>query len=305
MKDVINKINKQKNENRIDLSGLIWLSGHGSFNNHQMQILEEVAFLCINRNFVERVNKARVALKNKFVKVEFPIENTWRAERFLEVIYRYYYKQYKSFIEGMLKDFKLLPSLYWRDKLEFLEMDIEDYLREERWFGGRDMKISKREAREEMLDKALEDSFLELLDSIIIRNAPLKKGELPLWCNQHLTRGMKGIFPVELKKDGVPGVQITFPIYATLSEMQKLLKENYNKIQKIRSAATPLLAKRDHRKDNLAKMLLAHELFQQGKSLAKISVELDKIFGGYISFEGVRVLVQRAEKEASRFKQET
>ena len=90
-------------------------------------------------------------------------------------------------------------------------------------------------------------------------------------------------------------------MYATLSEMQKLLKDKYKEIQRYRNKHLPVSIKRDHRKDVLPKMIDAYVLEAQGKNSVLIAKFLDEKYKDENTFENVYMLVKRIKEEAKRF----
>lgn len=277
-----------------------------NLDGSQMQLIEEVAFLCVNVNFIEDVNKIRNQLLKKNAKLNIPATHYRQAESILGYVYYNYYSQYKKFIEDLIYKYKLLPSIYWKDKLLFLDNDIEDEVREAKEDG---IKITKKEAYNIALEKKVEDIELELLDSIIISNKPFSKHDgYPFWANPYFTRKIASDITIKLKKDGVARLEIGFQPYATLPEMKKVLKDNYKKIQEYRELHLPITQRRDHRKDNLPKMIDAYMLNLRGDKITSIANFLDEKYGGDISFEGVNQLISRIKLESRRFnrtKQET
>jgi hypothetical protein len=309
-KDVMTVLTK----NYIDLSDLanfLRSDWRKQFNldGHHMQLVEEVVFLCANDDFIRDVENIRKQILKKYPKLNIPTSNHRQAERILGFIYEHLYKPYKKSIEKLIEKYKLLPHLYWRDKFFMLDSKIEDEITDAKDYY--DEKITKKEARFRAIKKITDDIDLELLDSIIIRNKPFDRYDgYPFWINPYLTRKTNELtgITINLEKEGIPYLEIGFPPYATLPEMQKLLKNNYNKIQEYRERYLSVPAKRDHRKDNLPKMIDAYLLDTQGKKKATIANILDEKYGSSITFEGVTQLVKRMKTEANRFshnKQET
>lgn len=298
----------KKSKISIDLTDLSYflrndVSKDFNITNHYMQMIEEVVFLCTNRDFISDIIDVRKKILKKYPRMEIPTLNTRKAEVFLGHIYEFWYEPYKKLIQILLDKYKLLPNVYWQDKLLFLDSKIDDELDDAR---ENDEKISKKEARLLALEDALENTELYLLDSIILRNKPFDKRDIfPFWANPYFTRKTNelGGIKINIKKDLFSHLEISFPPYTTLQEMQQLLKDNYKKIQEYREKQLPLPSKRDHRKDNLPKMIDAYMLYINGEDKSIIANFLDARYGGSITFEGVTQLITRIQLEGERFNQ--
>lgn len=279
-----------------------------NFDGHRMQLVEEVTFLCASQDFIKDIEAIRKRLLKKYPKLNLPVSNRREAERILRAIYFGFYEPYKKSIKALIQKYKLLSHIYWQDKFFLLDDRTEDEIEDAK---DNDEEITKGEARFRAMEELLEDFDLVLLDNIIIRNKPFSKDNVFLsWANPYFTRKISELssITININKEGMNELEISFPPYATLPEMQALLKKNYKKIQEYREAHLPLTSKRDHRKDNLPKMIDAYMLDIQGKSKAEIANVLDERYGGNTSFEAISQLVSRMKTEASRFskgKQET
>lgn len=295
-----------QNNSYIDITDLSdFLRNNGrrwvNLDGHYMQVIEEVSFLCVNDNFIRDIIDTRKRLLKSHPGLNIPTDNTRQAESILGYVYEHSYKLYKNLIAKLIDKYKLLPSLYWKDKFYFLASEIETRLGSTIFPGE---KLSKSEARNEAIESIIEDMDLELLDSLILRNKPFDMHDgLPFWANPGLTRKTigRGDISMNLKKTGRPRLEIGFPPYATLPDMQAILKDNYKMIQEYREANLPVLSKRDHRKDNLPKMIDAYMLHTQGKSLKSIANILDKRYGDYNLYEGVSQMISRIKSESKRF----
>jgi len=277
-------------------------------DNIHCQVIEEITFLCANDDFIKNVISIRKQILKKYPKLDIPTSNLYRAKRILGFIYKHFYKSYKKSITILIKKYKLLPHLYWSDKFFMLDSEIENQLEHARDYYD---KITKKEARMLAIEEITDDIELELLDSIIIQNKPHNKlSGFPFWANPYFTRKTSelGGLTMKVNKDAISYLEIGFPPYATLPEMQKLLKKHYKEIQIYREAHLPVSVRRDHRKDNLPKMIDAYLLDAQGNGKVTIANILDEKYGGNITLEGVTQLIKRIKAETNRFnhgKQET
>lgn len=277
------------------------------FDGHHYQIIEEVVFLSANKNFISDILSARLKIQKRFPDLILPTDNIYKAKQILRLLYISFYEEYKTIISDLISEYKLLPDLYWRDKIFSLNRETEKLLDDHEFSGD---KITKDEANSIALDSLLEDVDLDLLDNIIICNKPFNKADgFPFWINPFLTRKTNELMGLrmEVLQNPIPYLNIGFPIYASLIEMQKMLKENYQAIQDFRVNNIQWKDKRDHRKDNLPKMIDAYLLDKVGKDKLQISIELEKEYGTEISFEAVGQLIKRFQDEANKMgkKQET
>jgi hypothetical protein len=300
----MNNITTKQPQNYIDISDLSkflvndW-SKQFNLDSHKMQIIEEVVFLCANDEFIKDIQKIRAKLRKRHPKLDLPTSEYRKVENILGFLYEYSYKEYKNSIEGLIKKYKLIPTIYWRDKLFMLDSIINDEIKDAR---DDKEKITKKEAFSRVLERLSDHLDPELLDYIIILNKPFDIHEgFPFWVNPYITREQLTDITINLKRQGLPYLEIGFPPYANLKEMQTILKANYKKIQEYREANLPLPVKRDHRKDNLPKMIDAYMRTVLGDKETTVAIFLDKRYGGSISFEGVKQLVSRMKKEADRF----
>lgn len=294
-------MNEKADLGYIDLTDVVALLNRQTFDKYQLQIIEEVVFLCVNESFIQDIENIRKWMLGKYPKMPIPTKNLWRAEGILGFIYRKHYKKYKNLIAELIEKYKLISNLYWQDKFAHLDMKIKDEMEDE--------KISQKEARSRAIEEISDNIDLELLDSIIIRNKPFDTSDgFPFWCNPYFTRKLlNGIKPItmNIKKDWITQMEIGFPAYATLPEMQKLLKDNYKEIQIYRQKHLPLKAIKDSRKSSLAKMIDAYLFYLEGKNNARIAVELDKKYGGDLTLDAVNVLIKRLKQESFRFNKQT
>jgi hypothetical protein len=309
----VNKTYSVKHRKHIDLTGLSgflrseWRDQF-HLDGHHMQIIEEVVFLCANVEFIRDIENIRRLILKKCPEVVIPTTNYYMAKGLLVTICRQLYGPYRKSIQSIIEKYKLLPPLYWQDQFRQLDSNIKDEMRGSNFYGK---QISKKEARLLAIEEIAEDIELTLLDSIVLRNEPFDtKESYPFWVNPLFTRKTDhlGGITIKLNKVGIPHLEIGFPPYATLSDMQAILKQNYKKIQEHREAHLPVSKKRDHRKDNLPKMIDAYLMHISGEGKPTIANFLDKRYGGSISYEGVMQLLNRMNAEASRFssgKQET
>lgn len=300
----MDNITSKQSPNYIDISDLSaflvsnW-SKQFNLDSHKMQIIEEVAFLCANDKFIEDIKKIRTKLLKKHPKLDLPTLSYHKAERILGFLYEHSYKTYRGLVEDLIEKYKLIPTIYWRDKLFLLDSKIDEEIRDAR---DDNEKITKKEAFSRVIKRLSDHLDPELLDYIIILNKPFDTHEgYPFWVNPYITREQLTDITINLKRHGLPYLEIGFPPYANLKEMQTILKTNYQRIQEYRQSNLPLPAKRDHRKDNLPKMIDAYMLTVKGNTQTTIANHLDKQFGGEISFEGVKQLVSRIKTEANRF----
>jgi len=286
-----------------DLADFLIDKKHNLFalDNHSMQVIEEVAFLCANENFISDINNIRKQLIKKSPKLSIPRGTSYKSEQVLRFIYIHQYKLYKKSVENIIEKYKLLPELYWQDKFFMLDSSIDSKISNKKSFGE---KINKKEIRLNVTEEALDDINLDLIDNIIILNKPFDKYDgYPLWANPYFTRKANkiGNTTIKIKKEGIPSLEIGFPAYATLPEMQAILKQSYKKIQEYRASKLPVPAKRDHRKDNLPKMIDAYMLNAKGEDKTTIAVFLDDKYDDNLSFEAVAQLIIRMKKETNRF----
>jgi hypothetical protein len=241
-----------------------------NLDGNYMQIIEEVVFLCINDDFIKDIGIIRKKILKKYPKFNIPTSIPHQASEIVCFVYENFYKDYKDSIKGIIEKYKLLSPMYHQE--EFME-----------------------------------DTSLQILDSIIFLNKPFDNSDaFPFWANPYFTKKTDelGGITIKITKDPIPYLEIGFPPYANIQEMQKIIKKNYDKIQEYRNKNLPLLKQRDHRKDNLPKMIDAYMLSIQGKSKEKIAIELDKKYENEISFEGVNQLIKRIKSEAKRFNKE-
>jgi len=296
-------LDEEAHINLVDLSVFLRSNRIKEFklDTHHFEIIEEVVFLCANTNFVNDINKIRKKILKKYPRLPLPVSNYIEAEYVLKFIYTHFYSQYKNLVEEILKKYKRLPNMYWQDKFLFLESKVDDIIKKGKFCGN---KVGKKEALFLAMEEMTDNINLELIDSLIIRNAPFQAGDgFPFWVNPFLTRKTAelGGITVNLRKGPINLIEIGFPPYATLTEMKELLTDQYEKIQEYRNKTLFLPIKRDHRKDNLPKMIDAHTLNLQGKSDEEIAIILDAKYGGDITFEAVRQLIKRMGLEADKF----
>lgn len=293
--------NSQKNYIDIgDLSDLL-ANKRWHFDKHQMQIFEEIVYLCINDSFIKDVQKIRSYFIKKYSNIAIPTNNTYKAEAVVRFLYIKHHKKYKKLVEELIKKYKLIPWLYWEDKLRFINMYIEDELKERDHF---DRKISKSEARFNAIEEKLEDYPLNLMDNIILRNSPFQRDDaFPFWNNPYFTRKpMAGLsMPMSIVRKHQAIINIGFPAYSSLSEMIELLKKNFKKIQEYRATELPVPAKKDYRKSELKKSIYAYMMYIKGEKIERIAIELDKKYGGEHTFESIIKIVERMKKDSERF----
>jgi hypothetical protein len=284
----------------IDLSDLVDFLNSDldlfELDSHHMQIIEEVVYLCINPDFLFDVHVARSEILRRFPKMNIPSTNTDQTKNILNLLAQKFNEEYKKKIRAIVKKYKLLPSLYWKDHFGFTPLRVKELMSR-----GKDKKTAQFYAYEESENTLLPS----ILDSVIIQNTVFDKREVwPHWLNPYFTRKLidKNYLNIEIEKDNPETVlKILFPPYSTLSEMKQMLSDNYKKIQKMREKELPVLAKRDHRKDALPKMIDAYTMERQGLDIAKISYAIDKKYGGDSTFEGIDKLITRLKEESSRF----
>lgn len=287
----------------IDLTDLVSLLGNKKwkFDNNQMQIFEEIVFLCINDNFIKDVQKIRAYFIKKHPNIAIPARDTFQAEAVVRYLYMKHHKKYRQFIDELIKKYKLIAPLYWQDKLQFIESAIEDEIRDNSYHFT---KMSKGEARFNVIEEKLEDYPLNLMDNIILRNSPFQLDDAyPFWNNPYFTRKLsEGIgLSVSIEDKYGTKLNIGFPPYASLSEMINLLKKNYKKIQEERAEFLAVPAKKDYRKSELKKSIDAYMMYVKGEKIERIAVELDRLYGGEHTFESINKMVERMKKEAERF----
>lgn len=273
-------------------------------DNDQLQIFEEVFFLCCNSQFVEDINKIRTMIESEIPDIKLPTYTEYNNSSILNLIYKKIYPTYKEAIRILIKKYKLISSIYWLDYYEWIENRIKMEMSIE--------KISRVEAIKKIIEEKLNLKKLNLLDSIIIRNKLFDSRDEDLsWCNTYITRkSLKNIMYINIKSNSFEtNIWIGFPPYATLSEMQKLLKDNYEFIQEYRESKLPILKKRDHRKDNLAKIMDIYYLNSIGLNKTKLAVKLDEKYNQDTTLESINIMLKRIKKESERFlnkdKQET
>jgi hypothetical protein len=273
-----------------DLSNFLRSDWMKRFNldGDYMQLIEEVVFLCVNESFINDIQSIRQMILKKYPKLNIPASNQYQAEAIVDFIYKNLHEDYKKSAKKIVEKYKLLPELYWEDMFFVFDGKIKEEIRKENAFN------------------ATNNMNLKLLDSIVVRNKPFDENDaFPFWANPYFTRKTDelGGITINLKNNGLPFLQIGFPPYATIQEMQKLIKENYQQIQEYREKHLPLPIQRDHRKDNLPKMIDAYMLNVKGERKAVIANFLDKRYGGNISFEAINQLVNRIKTESNRFNQ--
>lgn len=120
------------NKNYIDLSDLSeFLINKDkallTIGNYEMQIIEEVAFLCINKDFIKDVLKIRNSLFKKIPNIEIPSRNLYSAESLLKKVYYNNYSNYKKSILELIDKYKLLQNLYWRITKDQYEEKLQVY----------------------------------------------------------------------------------------------------------------------------------------------------------------------------------
>jgi hypothetical protein len=83
----------------------------------QMQITEEIIFLCTNNKFISDILKLRDKLMRKFPDLNLPIDikDTDKGSEILKFIYLNFYKEYQKSMSNILIKYKLIPELYWYD----------------------------------------------------------------------------------------------------------------------------------------------------------------------------------------------
>jgi hypothetical protein len=266
------------------------------------QIIEEVVFLCGNRNFIRDIVNLRQMIMNEMPGITLPVEDHLYASHIRQAVYCGFFKVYKKAVKQIIKRYKILPQIYWKNVLKNLKSDVQIELIKD---GGIPSDGSKAYFNTKVVTKTLLHCPLELLDLIIFTNKPFCSKNMfsPYWADPKITRG-EPILPMFINpdvNDDDSYLYIGFPPYATSEEMQGLIKKQYDIIQKYREKHLPLLPKRDHRKDNLPKMIDAYMLSMAGKSRVQICRALEEKYGPDLTFEAVDLLIRRFKDETKRF----
>lgn len=300
-------------EEKISTKAYIDLSGVSDFlkdntspsENAVRQILEEVVFLCINENFLKDVQSIRKIISIAYPNITLPISSAPIVEDFVRLLYTKFYVIYTSLMEDLIKKYKLIPSIYWRNKLELIDSCIWCRIYKSKDGHETHPPMKYMEDRAIRINRALKNLPLGLMDNIILRNSPIPKDDnFPLWANPYFTRSRYEGFPLSMRIDENPHqtmLNIGFPAYASLSEMITILRDNFNEIQKFRSEQLPIPNRKDARKNEIGKSIDAYTMSMDGLGLTKIANKLDIKYGGDYTFEGVQKLIKRMKDESKRF----
>jgi hypothetical protein len=296
----MNKVNPENYHISISPLADIIRNEKIKFDDFQMQIFEEVFYLCVNDNFIKDVWNIRKEITKKHPNKKIPTTDTEEAEEIVRLLYLKNYRFYKEKMESLLKKYKLIHPLYWDNKLKWIEVEeIELAI------------IFKKKPRINLSNnkeaqKKLECYPSNLLDNIVFRNSPFQKDDgLPFWNNSYFTRKTMPTVgnSYHINYDGyAPKLTVSFPVYASLTEMKKILADNYGEIKKYRAEKLPLSDKKDYRKNELSKSIDAYSMSVLGKNFSQIAYELDKKYAGMEhNIDSVRKLIKRLKKESERF----
>jgi hypothetical protein len=286
----------------IDLRSLLDFLNSGftellGLDSHDMQIIEEVVFLCLNPDFILDVNILRGEIIKKFPNLNIPASNYDQARSIVVSLGFNHYEFYRSKIYEIISRYNLIPALYWNDRFKFYRFDVPDFMSED--------GMTREQAELEAQRKLDHTYQMQILDFIFILNTVFDESEgTPSWINSNYTR--KAILDNQLSLDVEHSyhettLNVSFPPYANLTEMQQLLAKNYKRIQEYRSKHLPLSPKKDRRKTALPKMLDAYLMNRAGYGVMGISLALDSKYGTESTFEGVTKLIERMHQEVTRF----
>jgi len=270
------------------------------FGNSEKAKLEEVFYLCINKEFNNEIKIIREKITSWFPELEIPASSLMEAISVLGMIRQSnYYPQYKIEVLRIIDNFKLIPIMYWKDyKIDTFE--------------------SFTQYQEEITETAINKELYEmvnsiyLLDSIILLNKPISLEEsrdFDWWLpfvgykedeEQHIIE--------MVEEDGFVDLVIHFPPHLNLKEMQELLKKNYEEINRVRSEKLAFIPRKDSRKEDLLKIVKAYDLHQKGKNEDFICIELERYLtkqkkGDGLLANAVKQTIVRATMESNaRFK---
>ncbi len=274
------------------------LATYNFYDDHDMQIIEELVYLCINEDFVFDVNLIRSTIQRWYPKFLIPTDSMDSTKIVRNFIAQNHSDAYRKRIEKLIKKYKLIPSLYWHDHFRFTPFKVKEYISE---------RGMSKERAQFMAYEDAEFTFLPpILDNIIIQNTVYDEREgPPYWLNSNFTRKQhSGKLSIEIEKDSAETVlKVSFPPYCNLKEMQRLLQTNYKEIQKEREKELPVPARKDSRKQALPKALDAYIMQRKGMKLSEIAVRLDEKYSDDLTFEAINKLIKRLVQESSRFDQ--
>lgn len=266
-------------------------------DSHHMQIIEEVVFLCLNESFIRDIQMMRSKIQTYFPDTFLPTQNTRQTRDLALLLGLKWHEKYKENINQIVRKYNLIPSLYWRDQFSLAHGRVLDKIQ--------DKGVSKLEAENEIWNDRHNFYLPSLLDWIILQNTVFDPEEAwPSWINPHITKKSDSplMFNMNIEEQfGITNLKISFPPYASLTEMKKILTDNYAKIQNFREERLPMPAKKDRRKTALPKMIDAYLMTKDGFNTAKITLALEEKYQSEMTFENVSKLIQRLEIGISRF----